>query len=80
MKALTARQREILEFITQTIEDKGCAPSFREIGRAMGIKSTSGVSDHLKALERKGYLWHSPYGGKWEVVNRGHIASGLLPK
>lgn len=56
MKRLTARQREILDYITQSITERGYPPTIREIGKTMGIRSTNGVNDHLKALERKGYL------------------------
>ncbi len=56
MQGLTGRQREILEFITKRIEEQGYPPTIREIGEHMGIKSTNGVNDHLKALERKGFL------------------------
>ena len=53
---LTDRQREILEFITQSIRERGYPPTLREIGVHFGIKSTNGVNDHLRALEKKGYL------------------------
>lgn len=56
MKALTARQQELLDFIEHHIVDKGYPPSIREMADQMGIRSTNGVNDHLKALERKGYL------------------------
>ena len=56
MQGLTERQRQILEFITKRIEEQGYPPTIREIGEQMGIKSTNGVNDHLKALERKGFL------------------------
>ncbi len=56
MKRLTLRQQEILSFISQSIKNRGYPPTIREIGHAMGIHSTNGVNDHLKALERKGYL------------------------
>ncbi len=56
MQGLTDRQGQILDFITKTIQDQGYPPTIREIGEEMGIKSTNGVNDHLKALERKGYL------------------------
>lgn len=46
----------ILEFIRQSIRERGYPPTLREIGAQMGIRSTNGVSDHLRALERKGYL------------------------
>jgi repressor LexA len=54
--SLTHRQREIYDFVLETIREKGYAPSIPEIGRRFNIASTNGVSDHLKALEKKGYL------------------------
>lgn len=56
MQGLTERQRQILTFITKRIGEQGYPPTIREIGEEMGIRSTNGVNDHLKALERKGYL------------------------
>ena len=53
---LTARQREALDFITYCLDERGYPPTLRAIGEHMGIRSTNGVNDHLKALERKGYL------------------------
>ncbi len=56
MDELTDRQKEILQFIVRESEDRGFPPTIREIGEEMDIRSTNGVNDHLKALERKGYL------------------------
>jgi repressor LexA len=56
MQGLTKRQEMVLEFITQSINSRGYPPTLREIGSYMGIRSTNGVNDHLRALERKGYL------------------------
>jgi len=53
---LTDRQKEILNFILRTSEERGFPPTIREIGEEMEIRSTNGVNDHLKALERKGFL------------------------
>ncbi|MFL5371618.1 MAG: transcriptional repressor LexA, partial [Myxococcales bacterium] len=53
---LTERQEKILAFIKKTILEQGYPPTIREIGEHFGIRSTNGVNDHLKALERKGYL------------------------
>jgi repressor LexA len=55
-EALTDRQRQVLDFIGRSIERRGYPPTLREIGEHMGIRSTNGVNDHLKALEKKGYL------------------------
>lgn len=56
MQGLTKRQEQTLEFIRTSIKDRGYPPTLREIGEHMGIRSTNGVNDHLRALERKGYL------------------------
>jgi repressor LexA len=56
MEELTDRQKEILSFILRETEQRGFPPTIREIGEEMDIRSTNGVNDHLKALERKGYL------------------------
>jgi repressor LexA len=53
---LTDRQQAVLDFISRSIERRGYPPTLREIGEHMGIRSTNGVNDHLKALEKKGYL------------------------
>jgi len=53
---LTDRQKAVLDFISRSIESRGYPPTLREIGEHMGIRSTNGVNDHLKALEKKGYL------------------------
>src|ERR1043166_2341038 len=53
---LTERQEKILSFIKRSIVEQGYPPTIREIGEHFGIRSTNGVNDHLKALERKGYL------------------------
>ncbi len=55
-ETLTERQEKILAFIKKTIQEQGYPPTIREIGEHFGIRSTNGVNDHLKALERKGYL------------------------
>lgn len=87
--ALTQRQREILEFISASIVERGFPPTLREIGEHFQIKSTNGVNDHLKALEKKGHLRREdlksramrpvlPDGG--EVVPLRAQASGQWPR
>lgn len=46
----------VLQYIQSSITERGYPPTLREIGNFMGIRSTNGVNDHLRALERKGYL------------------------
>jgi len=55
-EGLTARQQQVLDFINYSISERGYPPTLREIGRHLKIRSTNGVNDHLKALERKGFL------------------------
>ncbi|HYE79077.1 MAG TPA: transcriptional repressor LexA [bacterium] len=55
-KQLTERQRIILNFIHQYIQDHAYPPTFREIGQAINISSTKAVNDHLAVLERKGFI------------------------
>ena len=49
-------QRKILAYIQSEIRERGYAPSVREIGEAVGLKSTSTVHGHLMRLEKKGLL------------------------
>ena len=49
-------QKRILDYIESYIEENGYAPSVREIGQAVDLKSTSTVHGHLNRLEKKGLL------------------------
>jgi len=55
-KGLTARQREVLDTIREFATRKGYPPSIRELGRALGISSLRGVTIHLDALAKKGFI------------------------
>ena len=57
---LTARQRQVLEFIDAEVRKRGYPPSVREIGEAVGLSSPSTVHAHLAALQDKGYLRRDP--------------------
>lgn len=50
------RKLKILDYIAATLRARGYPPSVREIGRAVGLASTSAVHHHLQVLEREGYL------------------------
>jgi repressor LexA len=63
MKKLTARQGQIMDWIKGFIDEHGMPPTVREIGAAFEIGSSS-VFDHLKALERKGYLRRGDLGAR----------------
>lgn len=53
---LTRKQREILDYLTETIAVQGYAPSFEEIAERFGYQSLATVHEHLTNLERKGYI------------------------
>ena len=57
---LTTREKSILEFIRQKIWDSGFPPTVREIGEAVGLRSTSTVHNYLKRLEFKGAIRKNP--------------------
>lgn len=56
LRRLTARQQAILDWIRAYIAQHRTPPTLREIGVAHGIRSTNGVNDHCRALERKGFI------------------------
>jgi repressor LexA len=60
MDELTPRQRRILEFIQQTVRDRGYPPTVREIGEAVGLTSSSSVHAQLENLGRRGLLRKDP--------------------
>src|SRR6187401_3313477 len=53
---LTARQLQILDFISEQMNERGYPPSVREIGEAVGLTSPSTVHSHLATLQRLGFL------------------------
>jgi repressor LexA len=81
MEELTDRQKEILSFILRESEERGFPPTIREIGEEMDIRSTNGVNDHLKALERKGYLTRGEQQSRSLVpTKRARLVLGMGPK
>ncbi len=65
---LTARQRQILTMIRDSVDDRGYPPSVREIGEAVGLTSPSSVAYQLKSLEKLGYLRRDPNRPRAMVV------------
>ncbi|MGB9904616.1 MAG: LexA family protein, partial [Desulfotomaculales bacterium] len=57
---LTPREQQILSMIKKSLRAKGYPPSVREIGKAVGLNSTSTVHSYLKRLEKKGLLHRDP--------------------
>ena len=57
---ITAKQKEILEYLKTQIINKGYPPAVREICEAVNLKSTSSVHSHLETLEKNGYIKRDP--------------------
>ena len=86
MEKLTERQREILEFIKETVAASGMPPTVAEIAEAMGVSSTNGIRQHLQALERKGAIELVPNASRgirlleeeeeWGLPIIGQVAAG----
>jgi repressor LexA len=57
---ITARQQRILDFIAETVRERGYPPTVREIGEAVGLTSSSSVHAQLANLEKMGLLHKDP--------------------
>ncbi len=67
----TDRQHDIMAFIQSFIDKNGFPPSVREIGAAVGLKSTASVFRYLQALENSGKITHPPAKRRaWRVEDR----------
>ena len=64
MSRTSNKAQLILEYVNSFIQENGYSPSIREIGEAVGLRSTASVSYHLKALEEKGLLQASGAKGR----------------
>lgn len=56
MSDLTPRQRQILDFIKDQLDESGMPPTRAEIAQALGFKSANAAEEHLRALQRKGVI------------------------
>jgi repressor LexA len=56
VQPLTKRQREILDFLNESINQNGYAPSLQEVGRRFGLSSLATVHKHLTNLQEKGFI------------------------
>ena len=72
-KGLTKRQESILEFILEYVQGEGYPPSIREIGAKFKIGSLRGVTVHLDALERKGYIERSNTPRSIRVIHPAYL-------
>ncbi len=60
MKEISEKQRQVFEFIKERLSVRGTPPTVREIGEAVGLKSTSSVQYNLNVLEEAGYIVRDP--------------------
>ncbi|MCW5941625.1 MAG: transcriptional repressor LexA [Fimbriimonadaceae bacterium] len=74
-KGLTKRQQMILQYVLDYIQREGYPPSIREIGKEFEIGSLRGVTVHLDALERKGYISRSNMPRSIKVVHPAYQTS-----
>lgn len=79
MGNLTDKQREIFDYIRTYIDEKGVSPSVREIGQAVGLKSTSTVQYHLTALENAGYIERDPLLKRTLRISGAPSKAGFVP-
>jgi repressor LexA len=56
MNNLTARQSQVLEYIVKYLERYSYPPTVREIAKHLGTRWSTAAFDHLRALEKKGYI------------------------
>ena len=77
---LTPRQQNILDFVAEFQGEHGFPPSIREIGEFFGIRSTNGVSDHLRALEKKGFLSRTEHQSRSLQLVRDPAPSAAQPR
>ena len=68
----------ILEFVSNFIQENGYAPSVREIGAGVGLRSTASVSDHLRALQDKGLLQGGESKGRKRAIAT-NARAGQIP-
>ncbi len=83
---LTARQKEILDFIEAFVEKNGYSPSMEEIAEQFDIASVNAIFKHLAALEKRGYIHRaSNHARSIQILNRsqsvelpllGYVAAG----
>ena len=78
MPRTSDKSEQILRFVSQFIQENGYAPSVREIGAGVGLKSTASVSYHLKALQDKGLLQGGESKGRKRAIATG-VRAGQIP-
>ena len=78
MHRTSDKAEKILEYLNQFVQENGYAPSVREIGAAVGLRSTASVSYHIQALQERGLLiTPDSKGRKRSIVT--NVRPGQIP-
>ena len=78
MPRTSDKAEKILEYVNAFVQENGYAPSVREIGAAVGLRSTASVSYHIQALQDKGLLAGPGAKGRKRALSTG-IRPGQIP-
>ena len=78
MPRTSDKAERILEFVNEFVQENGYAPSVREIGAAVGLRSTASVSYHIQALQDKGLLSAPGQKGRKRALSTGN-RPGQIP-
>ncbi len=76
---LNVREKAILKFVQKQIKANGYPPSVREIGKAVGLRSTATVHGYLNKLEEKGYIKREQQKGRTLKLLKGGLEEKNLP-
>lgn len=68
MPRTSDKGEQIINYVNQFVQENGYAPSVREIGEAVGLRSTASVTYHLRALEEKGILRSTGAKGRKRAI------------
>ena len=79
MGKLSTMQQRIYDYIASCIQEQGYPPSVREIGEAVGLKSSSTVHFHLKHLEEAGYIEKGAGKGRAITLKVPHVRENQVP-
>ena len=78
MPRTSDKAEQILNYVNQFIQENGYAPSVREIGAAVGLRSTASVSYHIQALQEKGLLMSAGQKNRKRAIATG-VRPGQIP-
>ena len=78
MPRTSDKAERILDYVNQFIQENGYAPSVREIGAAVGLRSTASVSYHIQAMQEKGLLQAPTAKGRKRAIVSG-VRPGQIP-